>query len=58
MKKATVEDVAKFARSYFESDEEISFTLTEEMIAQNENEDMMFLMMAQEDGEEQELLEE
>jgi len=30
--------------------------LTEEMIAQNEKEDMMFLMMA-EDNEEQELME-
>jgi len=52
------EEVAELARSYFELDEEINFTLTEEMIAQNENEDLMFLMMAQEDGEEQELLEE
>ena len=47
------EDIAELARSYFESDEEISFRLTEEMIAQNEKEDMMFLMMA-EDDEEQE----
>ena len=50
------EEVAELARSYFESDEEISFRLTEEMIAQNEKEDMMFLMMA-EDDEEQELME-
>ena len=49
-------EVAELARSYFESDEEISFRLTEEMIAQNEKEDMMFLMMA-EDDEEQELME-
>ena len=42
--------------SYLESDEDISFRLTEEMIAQNEKEDMMFLMMA-EDDEEQELME-
>ena len=39
------EEVAELARSYFESDEEISFRLTEEMIAQNEKEDMMFLMI-------------
>ena len=51
------EDIAELARSYFESDEEISFTLTEEMIAQNEQEDTMFLMMAQEDDEERELME-
>ena len=50
------EEVAELARSYFESDEEISFRLTEEMIAKNEKEDMMFLMMA-EDDEEQELME-
>ena len=50
------EEGAELARSYFESDEEISFRLTEEMIAQNEKEDMMFLMMA-EDDEEQELME-
>ena len=50
------EEVAELARSYFESDEEISLRLTEEMIAQNEKEDMMFLMMA-EDDEEQELME-
>ena len=29
------EDIAELARSYFESDEQISFRLTEEMIAQN-----------------------
>jgi hypothetical protein len=50
------EDIAELARSYFESDEQISFRLTEEMISQNEKEDMMFLMMA-EDNEEQELME-
>ena len=50
------EDIAELARSYFESDEQISFRLTEEMIAQNEKEDMMFHMMT-EDNEEQELME-
>ena len=50
------EDIAEIARSYFESDEQVSFRLTEEMVAQNEKEDMMFLMMA-EDNEEQELME-
>ena len=54
--RAATEDIAELARSYFESDEQISFRLTEEMIAQNEKEDMMFLMMA-EDNEEQELME-
>ena len=49
------EDIAELARSYFESDEQISFRLTEEMIAQNEKEEMMFLMMAED--EEQELME-
>ena len=49
------EDIAELARSYFESDEQVSFRLTEEMIAQNEKEDMMFLMMAEDD--EQELME-
>ena len=49
------EEVAELARSYFESDEEISFRLTEEMIAQNEKEEMMFLMVAEDD--EQELME-
>jgi len=50
------EDIAELARSYFESDEQVSFRLTEEMIAQNDKEDTMFLMMA-EDNEEQELME-
>ena len=50
------EDIAELARSYFESDEQISFRLTEEMIVQNDKEDTMFLMMA-EDNEEQELME-
>ena len=50
------EDIAELARSYFESDEQISFRLTEQIIAHNEKEDMMFLMMA-EDNEEQELME-
>ena len=50
------EDIAELARSYFESDEQVSFRLTEEMISQNEKEDMMFLMMAEE-NEEQELME-
>ena len=54
--RAATEDIAELARSYFESDEQISFRLTEEMISQNEKEDMMFLMMA-EDNEEQELME-
>ena len=49
------EYMAELARSYFESDEQVSFRLTEEMIAQNEKEDMMFLMMAEDD--EQELME-
>ena len=49
------EDIVELARSYFESDEQISFRLTDEMIAQNEEEDMMFLMMAED--EEQELME-
>ena len=49
------EDIAELARNYFESDEQISFRLTDEMIAQNENEDMMFLMVAEDD--EQELME-
>ena len=50
------EDIAELARSYFESDEQVSFRLTEEMIAQNDKEDTMFLMMT-EDNEEQELME-
>ena len=50
------EDIAELARSYFKSDEQVSFRLTEEMIAQNEKEDTMFLMMT-EDNEEQELME-
>ena len=49
------EDIAELARSYFESDEQISFRLTDEMIAQNEREEMMFLMVAEDD--EQELME-
>ena len=49
------EDIAELARNYFESDEQISFRLTEEMIAQNEKEEMMFLMVAEDD--EQELME-
>lgn len=49
------EDIAELARSYFESDEQISFRLTDEMIAQNEREEMMFLMLAEDD--EQELME-
>ena len=49
------EDIAELARSYFESDEQISFRLTEEKIAQNEKEEMMFLMVAEDD--EQELME-
>tara|TARA_B000000557_G_scaffold190498_1_gene156172 strand:- start:549 stop:782 length:234 start_codon:yes stop_codon:yes gene_type:complete len=53
--RAATEDIAELARSYFESDEQVSFRLTEEMIAQNEKEDMMFLMMAED--EEQELME-
>ena len=54
--RAATEDIAELARSYFESDEQVSFRLTEEMIAQNEKEDMMFLMMS-ENNEEQELME-
>ena len=54
--RAATEDIAELARSYFESDEQISFRLTEEMIVQNDKEDTMFLMMA-EDNEEQELME-
>ena len=53
--RAATEDIAELTRSYFESDEQVSFRLTEEMIAQNEKEDMMFLMMAEDD--EQELME-
>ena len=49
------EDIAELARSYFESDEQVSFRLTEEMIAQNEKEEMMFLMVTEDD--EQELME-
>ena len=49
------EDIAELARNYFESDEQISFRLTDEMIAQNEKEEMMLLMMAEDD--EQELME-
>ena len=49
------EDIAELARSYFESDEQISFRLTDEMIAQNEKGEMMFLMVAEDD--EQELME-
>lgn len=49
------EDIAELARNYFESDEQISFRLTDEMIAQNEREEMMFLMLAEDD--EQELME-
>ena len=49
------EDIAELARNYFESDEQISFRLTDEMIAQNEKEEMMFLMVAEDD--EQELME-
>ena len=49
------EDVAELARSYFESDEQVSFRLTEEMIAQNEKEEMMLLMVVEDD--EQELME-
>ena len=46
------EDIAELARSYFESDEQISFRLTDEMIAQNEKEEMMFLMVAEDDKQE------
>ena len=46
------EDIAELARSYFESDEQISFRLTDEMIAQNEKEEMMFLMVAEDDQQE------
>ena len=49
------QDIAELARSYFESDEQVSFRLTEEMIAQNEKEEMMFLMVTEDD--EQELME-
>ena len=49
------EDIAELARNYFESDEQISFRLTDEMIAQNEKEEMMLLMVAEDD--EQELME-
>ena len=49
------EDIAELARSYFESDEQVTFRLSEEMIAQNEREEMMFLMLAEDD--EQELME-
>ena len=49
------EDIAELALTYFESDEQISFRLTDEMIAQNEREEMMFLMLAEDD--EQELME-
>ena len=49
------EDIAELARNYFESDEQVTFRLTEEMIAQNEREEMMFLMLAEDD--EQELME-
>ena len=53
--RVATEDIAELARSYFESDEQISFRLTDEMIAQNEREEMMFLMLAEDD--EQELME-
>ena len=53
--RAATEDIAELARSYFESDEQISFKLTEEMSDQNEKEDMMILMVAEDD--EQELME-
>ena len=53
--RAATEDIAELARSYFESDEQVSVRLTEEMIAQNEKEDTMFLMMAEDN--EQELME-
>ena len=46
------EDIAELARNYFESDEQISFRLTDEMIAQNEKEEMMFLMVAEDDKQE------
>ena len=46
------EDIAELARSYFESDEQISFRLTDEMISQNEKEEMMFLMVAEDDKQE------
>ena len=46
------EDVAELARSYFESDEQVSFRLTDEMISQNEKEEMMFLMVAEDDKQE------
>ena len=46
------EDIAELARSYFESDAQISFRLTDEMIAQNEKEDMMILMVAEDDEQE------
>ena len=49
------EDIAELARNYFKSDEQVTFRLTEEMIAQNEREEMMFLMLAEDD--EQELME-
>ena len=49
------EDIAELARNYFKSDEQVSFRLTDEMIAQNEREEMMFLMLAEDD--EQELME-
>ena len=43
------EDIAELARSYFESDEQISFRLTDEMITQNEKEDLVILMETDEE---------
>ena len=47
--RAATEDIAELARSYFESDEEVSFRLTEEMIAQNEKEDLVISMETDEE---------
>ena len=43
------EDIAELARNYFESDEQISFRLTDEMISQNEKEDLVILMETDEE---------
>ena len=47
--RAATEDIAELARNYFESDEQISFRLTDEMISQNEKEDLVILMETDEE---------
>ena len=47
--RAATEDIAELARNYFESDEQISFRLTDEMITQNEKEDLVILMETDEE---------